>query len=325
MIKIKTVLNELTQNVVRPIYLLKGNDYFLQNFFVDYLTKTIFKSGAVEKFFLSIDEMSGKEIIDRIINQDLFASKKIFILRNPQQLKGKANLELIKLCSKPIENHILVLISDEWSSSIIIKKIEKVITPIETQTPYENEIIKWVKYLFKINRKVIDQECIKLLIKNSGDTLSHLNNEVEKICLSVGERELINLNDVKMFSGWKREHQRWEFLRSLGNKNYDESMRLGKMLINNQETMTSLLYPLTYMFQELLYEKINTGTFVNNRNYIPIPPTIKKNIGTFSKNFTYDEIEFIIGCLRNIDIKQKTSLSIDETDLVQLISNVTKK
>lgn len=79
------------------------------------------------------------------------------------------------------------------------------------------------------------------------------------------------------------------------------------------------------MFQELLYEKINTGTFVNNRNYIPIPPTIKKNIGTFSKNFTFSEIEFIIECLRNIDIKQKTSLSIDETDLVQLISNVTKK
>ena len=103
-------------------YLITGCAGFIGS----HLTKTIFKSGTVEKFFLSIDEMSGKEIIDRIINQDLFASKKIFILRNPQQLKGKANLELIKLCSKPIENHILVLISDEWSSSIIIKKIEKV-------------------------------------------------------------------------------------------------------------------------------------------------------------------------------------------------------
>lgn len=325
MIKIKTALNELTQNVVRPIYILKGNDYFLQNFFINYLTKIIFKSGAIEKFFLSVDEMSGKEIIDKIISQDLFTTKKVFILRNPQKLKGKANLELIKLCSKPIENHVLVLILDGWSNSKIIQKIEKIITPIETQTPYENEIVKWLKYLFKINGKVINQECINVLIKNSGDNLSHLNNEVEKICISVGERELINLNDVKMFSGWKREHQRWEFLRALGNKDYDESIRIGKNLINNQETMLSLIYPLTYMFQEILYEKINTGTFSNNRNYIPIPPSIKKNIGTFSKNFTYDQLERIINYLKNIDIKQKTILSTDETDLIQFISNVTKQ
>ena len=325
MIKIKTALKELTQNVVRPIYLLKGNDYFLQNFFINYLTKTIFKTRTVEKFFLSTDEMSGKEIIDRLISQDLFASKKIFILRNPQQLKGKALQELINFCSKPIENHILVLISDDWLGSKIIKKLEQIITPIETQTPYENEIIKWVKYLFKINKKVVNQECIQLLVKNSGDNLSHLSNEIEKICLAVGERELINLDDVKIFSGWKREYQRWEFLRALCNKNYDESIKLGKILINNQETMISLIYPLTYMFQELLYEKINRGTFVNNRNYIPIPPSIKKNIGTFSKNFKYNELENILYSLKNIEIKQKTILSIDETDLLQFISDVTKK
>lgn len=323
--KIKTALNELSRDILYPVYFLKGNDYFLQNFFIDYLTKTILKNGTVEKYFLSIDEMSGKEIIERIISQDLFATKKIFILRNPQQLKAKASTELIKLCIDPIENHILVLILDDWSGSKVIKKIEKVITPIETKTPYENDIVKWIKYLFKNNGKKINQECIRLLMKNSGDNLTHLNNEVEKICISVGRREIINLNDVKLFSGWEREHQRWEFLSSLGTKNYNKSLKIGKSIINNQETMMSLLYPLFYMFQELLYTKINTRTFVNNYNYVPLPPMIKKNIGTFSKNFTFDELAEIISLLRNIDLKQKSILSNDETDLLQFISNVTKE
>jgi DNA polymerase III delta subunit len=269
--------------------------------------------------------MSGKEILDRLSTQDLFSSKRLFILRDPHKLKGKANLELIDICLNPIDNHTLVLILDDWTSSKIIKKIEKIISPIDTQTPMDNEVVKWVKYLFKINGKVINHDVIRHLVKNSGDSLSHISNEIEKICICLGDRDLVNLEDVVMFSGWEREHKRWEFLKSLGNRNYVESMKTGKILINNQETMISLLYPLTYMFQEFIYEKINTDTFTINREYIPIPPSIKKNIGTFSKNFSFDELESILSYLNYIDLKQKTTLCIDETDLVQFIFHVTKR
>ena len=95
MIKIKDILNELKTGVVRPLYYIKGPDYFLQNFFINYLTNTIFKDNNEDKIILLPDEMSGAEIINRLTSQDLFSSKKLFILSPPQQLKGNANLELI--------------------------------------------------------------------------------------------------------------------------------------------------------------------------------------------------------------------------------------
>ena len=324
MIKIKDILTELKKDVVRPLYYIKGPDYFLQNFFINYLTNTIFKDSNVDKIILLPDEMNGSEIIHRLTSQDLFSAKKLFILRSPQKIKGKANSELVNFCKNPVLNHVLVLISDDWSSSATFKKIEKFIEPIDTQTPFENEIKKWARYLFKNNGKTLKPEGIDILVKNSGDNLSHLNNEIEKICISSGDRDIIDVEDIKKFSGWKREHKRWEFLNALGKRNYKDSIIIGKTLIENQESMISLLYPLTYMFQEILFEKIKNGTFNNHRSYIPIPPSIKNNIGQYAKSFSYEEVESIIIQLGNIDKKQKSVMSIDETDLIQLISNVTR-
>ena len=58
--------------------------------------------------------MSGKEIIEQILFSDLFNTQKLFILRDPQQLKGKAVKDLLEYCSNPIPNHFLVLINDNF-------------------------------------------------------------------------------------------------------------------------------------------------------------------------------------------------------------------
>lgn len=325
MIKLKEVLNELKNEVVRPVYFLKGPDPFLQNFFIKYLTKIYFQNTIINKTLLLPDDMKGSEIIDRISTRDLFSSKKLFILRNVQQIKGKPTQDLLAFCEKPIQNHILVIISDDWLlSSATLKKIEKIISPIDVQTPFENDIKKWAKYLFKENKKTITDETLNSLVNLTGDNLSHLNNEIEKICISVGERASITSKDIEQFSGWKRQHQRWELFISLGNKNQKKSLLIGKVIIKNQESMISLIYPLTCMFQEILFEKMKNGTFSNNRSYLPIPPSVRKKIPQFSKNYSFEDLESILAHLGAIDCRQKTAFSIDEAELIQFISNVTE-
>ena len=60
------------------------------------------------------------------------------------------------------------------------------------------------------------------LIEMAGDSLAHLDNEIEKICLIIGNRSAIEIEDVERFSGWERDRQRWEFLLALGEKNIQE-------------------------------------------------------------------------------------------------------
>ena len=58
--------------------------------------------------------MTGKEIIDNLLFSDLFSAKKLFIIRDPQQIKGRPVKDLLNFCSNPVPNHFLVLVNDNY-------------------------------------------------------------------------------------------------------------------------------------------------------------------------------------------------------------------
>ena len=84
--KISEALSSMKVGAVNAVYFLKGNDHFLQSFFIENISRVFFKGDIVDKTLMVPDDMKGKEIIDRLTTSDLFSSKKLFILKNPQQL-----------------------------------------------------------------------------------------------------------------------------------------------------------------------------------------------------------------------------------------------
>ena len=66
---------------------------------------------------------------------------------------------------------------------------------------------------------------------------------------------------------------------------------------------------------------MNNGTFVNPKSYIPLSNSIKNNISTFARRYNKQEIEKSIRELKDIETRQKTSNSDDESDLINFIYN----
>ena len=64
-------------------------------------------------------------------------------------------------------------------------------------------------YLFKVRGKSVHAGLVDILVNIAGDSVAHLDNEIEKICLLVGDRPRIEVQDIERFSGWRRERQRW--------------------------------------------------------------------------------------------------------------------
>ena len=86
--------------------------------------------------------------------------------------------------------------------------------------------------------------------------------------------------------------------------------------------MLSLIMPITALFQEMLFHKMQNGTFNTYRGYIPLPPSVMKRVSYFSRSFKMAEIENALRILSEIDKRQKTTFSKDETELIQFIGNV---
>ena len=312
----------IQNNDALPVYYLKGNDQFLHNFFIEKLCDSIFAENKIIKTLLTPNEMSGKEIIEQILFSDLFNTQKLFILRDPQQLKGKAVKDLLDYCSNPIPNHFLVLINDNFmDNSSFSKSVMKNVDPINVSTPFTRDLSKWARFFFKENNKKAEPSIIEELVENFGDSLYNIKNEIDKLCL-LNNNAIIKASDINSPSSWIRSRQRWELMSSIGNRDLERSISLSKEIIGDSDTMISLIYPLTAFFQEILYAKMNNGTFVNPKSYIPLSNSIKNNISTFASRYDKQEIEKSIRELKNIETRQKTSNSDDESDLINFIYNV---
>ena len=321
MIQFKNAIRLIQNNDILPVYYLKGEDQFLQKFFIEKLCDSIFSDNIVDKNLLTPNEMSGKEIIDIILSSDLFSTKKLFILRDPQQLKGRAIKDLLDYCSNALPNHILVLVNDNYlENSSFSKAIIKSTEPINVSTPISRDLIKWARFFFQENSKTADPSIIEEIVENYGDSIYNIKNEIDKLSL-INNDPIIKYDDINSSSTWKRSRQRWELMSAIGKRDLDRSIMLSKEIIGESDTMISLVYPLTAFFQEMLYAKMNNGTFVKPKSYIPLSNSIKNNISTYANGYQKEKIEKSIRELIKIETKQKTSNSNDESDLIHFIYN----
>ena len=317
------ILRAVQAGNIEPVYFLLGEEYYLQYIIIEQISMALFDQTKQDKTVLLPDELSNKEIIDQLTQTDLFASKKLFILRNPSALRNKYREELLDYCRNPLQNHNLIIIEDDYSNKkAMTKDLKKTLDTISVQIPFANEMKKWTRFFFKEKQLLASDNVVDALIEIAGDSVYHIANEVEKIALNVFDDTPLTLDMIYQFSGWQRDYQRWEFLQAIGLRDLDKALPLGRSLFRQGQTMLSLIYPLTSLFQELLFEKLSSGTLSAKKGYIPLPPSVVKKIPQIAKRFSKEEIEYALLLLGDIDQRLKTTNEPDESLLSQFLFTI---
>ena len=317
------VLRSVKNGNIDSIYFFLGDDYYLQNLLIREISKMIFNKIDENKTFLSPDDMKSEEIIDRITQSDLFSTKKFLILRNPGNLKNKARSDFISYCKNPMLSNYLIIIEDDFSDrKSITKELKKINNTVSVQTPFPNEIRKWTKFMLSEKNISYKDNVLDTIIEVAGDSLFHIENEIEKISLNINDGEEITKESIDQLSGWKMQYKRWQFFQILGKRDLYKSLVLGLSLLNQGNTMISLMYPLTAFFQELFYIKNNSGTFANKNSYIPLPPSVIKELPQIANRFNKEEIEYALAILGKIDQRLKTTSLSDEALFTHFLFSV---
>jgi DNA polymerase-3 subunit delta len=295
----------------------------LQYLIIEKISKALFDEAKQDKTLLLPGELSNKEIIDQLTQTDLFASKKLFILRNPAALRNKCREELLDYCRYPLQNHNLIIIEDDYSDrKAMTKDLKKNLDTISVQIPFANDMKKWTRFFFKEKHILASDNVIDALIEIAGDSVYHIANEVEKIALNISDDAPLTLDMIYQFSGWQRDYQRWEFLQAIGLRDLEKALLLGQSLFRQGQKMLSLMYPLTSLFQELLFEKLSSGTLSVKKGYIPLPPSVVKKLPQIAKRFSKEEIQYALLLLGKIDQRLKTTNEPDESLLSQFLFTV---
>ena len=316
-------MNSLKNGGVDPVYLLQGKDKYLQQFLSDKIAERFFKDSKSDKILLIPDDMKGPEIIEQITATDLFSSKKMFILLDPQKISGQSRKEFLSYCDKPIQSNCLVIILEEFGKNVaMVRELTNRFTTINISSPFERDMKKWVQYFLREEGIKANTGIVNTIVEMAGDSVGHIANEIDKISILLDEGQELTDDLVRQFSGWKREHQRWEFFKYLGNKDLKNSLKIGLSLITQNETMLTLIYPLTAFFQELLYTKLSPDIVPGRSGYVPLSNSIVKNLPNYVKKYSRKEIELALKILGEIDVRSKTTTVSDESEMTKFLFNL---
>ena len=294
------------------IYFLSGDDYFLQNFFIENLNEKVNTDGKPRHFNFEED----KDVIlflEEISGISLFSKKDIFIIRNLARISKNSKDEILTYLNNPKEDLVTIFVSNDfYSKNKIFHSISSKAKTVDTRTPFPNKIKEWIKYYLKINKIDVDPAFLDEIIYSNNDEISTIVGEIEKIYLANDCKKITydSIDDVLKKS---KNIRPWHLLDAVGKKDCKVSIEYIESLELGGQTVIPLIINLYNLFNAMLIHEYNSTSHSYGLNKI-----ITSNMTRYINNYEKNEIMNIIIELKNMDILIK-STNLNHQNLMSIL------
>ena len=294
-------IRSINKEGLKSAYFLRGDDFYLQNFFTKFVNKKFDSSVKVKHIDLS-DNNDVELLFNDLSSMSLFSSKNIFSIRNFSKLSKNNKDQLLSYFLNPSDDNVLIFILDDFLlKNKFLKDLHSKCIKVDTNTPFfNNKIRDWVKYYMQINKINLDSYVIDDLINSYGDNIANVINEIEKLFLITRKRD-IKIDDYK--SSYKNRNLKvWNLMDSIGKKDLYTSINIFDSLIINGISVIPIVSNLFAFYFMILnsYDNISVNDYRINK-------TIQSKVKVYKSQYNESEILNIIIELRNIDVLSKTT------------------
>ena len=278
-----------------------------------------------EKHIFYPFEKKVSEIVSLMKNGSLFSAHKFIIINNAEEIKKKADVELIiDICKKPVKGNTLILRSNANS---IDKKIEKVIpsnNKIIFWEMFENQKKSWISSYFNKFEQKINPDAIDHLLEMVENNTSELKIACEKISFFFDKGKIITEDEIETYLYHSREESVFSLFDKMAQKDLEGALEINKKLsLSSDNTPISIISGLLWQFKKLL----NLKTMLSKRLSIQeamLKQGIRgkknqKNYQTALGNYTLHELQKIIVILSDHDFMLRNSKSDMQKIIIEIL------
>jgi len=317
-----TELNKIENGKIDPVYILVGDDFFLEQEVLKALYKS-FDSKEREIFYGDSQSSSKDEIANKFLEElysvGIFSKRKIVVFKDVNKLKRKYHQRLLNYFNSIDQNTLLIMTSDNKRSRLVKKLIKKAAN-ITVYTPFPNKYDQFVTKLINRMGYKIEPQAKNILISETNDSLTHTFSELEKVLVSIEKGNTITAEHVKKVVGGEKQYQMYDFLDAVGNKNYYQAINICMTLIKNGAGTPFFATTLFNRFLDIwAYRQVHHPN-KQQKSYFQ-----RKNLDKLQRaNNIYKNADFgyIFSKIREADLKGKsTSLKAEEV-IVPLVFEI---
>ncbi len=219
---------------IYPVYFLYGpEDYLIEEEIQKLLNQTLsLKERGLNFHLFSGEEHSGQEIAQAAQTLPMFSPYRFVLVREADRMEEEKVEGLMEYIAKPSPSTCLVLYGQtvgSWKKHR--KEIEKVGKVEEYSRLKGRALISWMKQRMKEKGKTLSDESADYLVEMVGDHLHDLDNVLEKLFLSVGEKGTIGLSDLEEITSEVKVSTVFDLTDAIGRQNLEKALEiLGKAM-----------------------------------------------------------------------------------------------
>ena len=222
------------QSDIYPVYFLYGpEDYLIEEEIQKLLNQILsLKERGLNFHPFSGEEHSSQEIVRAAQTLPMFSQYRFVLVREADRMDEEQVEVLMEYIRKPSPSTCLVLHSQtigSWKTHR--KEIEKVGRVTEYTRLKGRALVSWMKNRMKEKGKTLSEDCAGYLVEVVGDHLYDLDNTLEKVFLSVGGKETIELSDLEEISSDIKVSTIFDLTDAVGHQNLEKALGiLGKAM-----------------------------------------------------------------------------------------------
>ncbi|WP_227767554.1 DNA polymerase III subunit delta [Zhaonella formicivorans] len=192
----------VAKSQIAPVYLFHGDDDFLKAEAVEYLKNNLLQKHSGNLTIEILEEAYTLEEVLEIANTlPLFSHNKLIVVQNCQLFQAKKaqgkqkeppaseeeELNSYLDNPSPLSHVVFVAKGKADSRKKVVQLLIKRGCAVEFGQLKGKELLDWVKGRFAQRHKQIDFAALDYLVASIGNDLTALEQEIEKICLYLGE------------------------------------------------------------------------------------------------------------------------------------------
>ncbi|MBL0308616.1 MAG: DNA polymerase III subunit delta [Bacteroidetes bacterium] len=308
-----------------------------EDYFIDGLTDLIEQHALtdMEKAFNQTiiygKDATVRSIVESAGRLPMMAERQVVIVREAQDLnlkKGEDNDLLHAYFKKPVRSTLLVF---AWKHGkpdgrkAFIKEVQKSGVYFESKTLYDNQVAPWVRNWLKDRKYKIEEQANELLVEFTGNDLSKVANELEKLILNKQSGATITADDVEKGVGVSKEFNVFELSNALGQKNRTKVFQIANYFVANPKNgpFVLILGTLQGFFTKVYLAA--QQKHVEDRELaakLKVNPFFVKDYKNAARNYSEKKLEQIFHLLAEYDLRFKGVNSTNNINEGQLLKEM---
>jgi len=247
-----------------------------------------------------------QEVLDELRTAPFLTSKRVVRIKGADDFISNNRLLLEKYFDNPCTTGRLILTVNSWDSRTkLAKKLPKVGKLINISPPTRKELpYRLIEYAKDAYDKKLNQATAILLIELTGDELTRLYSEIDKLALYVGDQKVITQRHVESLTGHNRLFNAFAVIDAIIAGNAGIAIeRLRGMFEADKSAEYTVVGAFAYHIRKMFNAKTLLDKGMHQRQ-------IEKNLRIWGKTDTF------FAHLRQISLKQigKYLQQLGETD-----------